>query len=149
MNKASPTDLKIAGIKANLPGYQVAWLVNNNFDMQLTMNEDWVVGDDTPNRSEHQHFFQAFEDVELKWYLVQNRGSAGVIYQSKPLFDYFLICAGEDIYGYFERAVKAIDNEKKIDGIFPLQFSMIKVQENFFANMNVKSNKRYLELLHV
>ena len=149
MNKATPTDLKIAGIKANLPGYQVAWLVNQNFDMQLTMNEDWVVGDDTPSRSEHQHFFQAFEDVELKWYLVQNRGSAGVIYQSKPLFDYFLICSGEDIYSYFERAVKAIDNEKKIDGIFPLQFSMIKMQENFFVNMNVKSNKKYLELLHV
>lgn len=149
MNKTSPTDLKIAGLKANLPGYEVAWLINKNFDMQLTMNEDWVVGEEINQKSDHLHFFQAFEDVELKWYLVQNRGSAGVIYQSKPLFDYFLICAGDDIYGYFERAVKAIDNEKKIDGIFPLQFKMIKTQTNFFANMDVKNNKRYLEFSHV
>lgn len=149
MNRHSPTDLKLAGIKANLPGYQVAWLINHNFDMQLTMNENWMVGEDTAPQSEHLHFFQEFEDVELKWYLVQNRGSSTVIYQSKPLFDYFLICLGDDIYGYFERAVNAIKNENKIDGIFPLQFSMIKNQENFLTNMNVKNNKKYLESPHV
>lgn len=117
--------------------------------MQLTMNEDWIIGEEIAQKSEHLHFFQEFEDVELKWYLVQNRGSAAVIYQSKPLFDYFLICSGDDIYGYFERAVQAIANENKIDGIFPLQFSMIKTPENFLNNMNVKNNKKYIESLHV
>ncbi|MDI1233864.1 MAG: hypothetical protein PSX81_06260 [bacterium] len=149
MNRHSPTDLKIAGIKANLYGYQVAWLVNQSFDMQLTMNEDWIIGEDSTEKSEHLHFFQEFEDVELKWYLVQNRGSAGVLYQSKPLFDYFLICFGEDIYGYFERAVSAIIDAGKIDGIFPLSFSLIKTQENFLTNMNVKNNKKYIESPHV
>ncbi len=149
MNKHSSLDLKLAGIKANIPGYQVAWQINKSFDMQLTMNEDWVIDTETTQPSEHLHFFQEFEDVELKWYLVQNRGSAGVLYNSKPLFDYFLLCAGDDIYGYFERAVEAIQKAKKIDGIFPLQFSMIKSHENFLMNMNVKNNKKYLESLHV
>ncbi len=149
MKNQTTIDLKIAGIKANIPTYQVAWLINKYFDMQFTMNLDWTIGVDEADKSEHLHFFQEFEDVELKWYLVQNKGSKDVLFNSKPLFDYFLICSGDDIFGYFERAIKEIKKIKKIDGVFPLSFSMLKSPGNFLVNMDIKNNKKYLESIHV
>jgi hypothetical protein len=148
VNKQIPIDLKIAGIKANIPTYQVAWQVNKCFDMQLAMNIDWTIGGEG-NKSSHLHYFQEFEDVELKWYLVQNKGSHDVLFNSKPLFDYFLLCSGDDIYGYFERAVKAMQENNRIDGVFPIRFSLVKQKDNFLGNIDVKSNKKYLESIHV
>ncbi|MES2618070.1 MAG: hypothetical protein V4613_09325 [Bacteroidota bacterium] len=140
-------DLKIAGIKANLQAYQVAWQVNALFDMQLGMNIDWQIEVKDKGISDHLHFFQAFEDVELNWHLVQNRGTAGSLFNSKPPFDYFLICTGDDMYGYFERAMEAIKTSNRIDGIYQFQFSMIKASQHFYNNL--QKSKQFSEFLHV
>lgn len=140
-------DIKIAGIKANLQAYQVAWRVNRQFDMQMGMNIDWTIEMKDKSVSSHLHFFQAFEDVELNWHLVQNKGTAGLLFNSKPPFDYFLVCTGDDIYGYFERAVEAVKNSDRIDGIFAFSFSMIKTPRHFYDNL--QNIKQYTDFLHV
>ncbi len=147
MNKGDTIDIKIAGIKSVWPTYQVAWQINRDFDMQLAMNIDWKVSMENNMESEHHHYFQNFEDVELNWYLVQNKGTSSALFQSKPLFDYFLICEGNDIYGYFERAFEAIKLNGRLDGIFTFHFAMIKKQANFFDN--IKNTKQFIESQHV
>ena len=147
MSKNSTIDLKIAGIKSGSQTYQVAWQINHSFDMQMAMNLDWKVSMENKAESEHMHFFQTFEDVELNWHLVQNKGTLTPLFNSKPLFDYFFICEGDDIYGYFERAIEAIKNNDRIDGIYPFHFSLVKKQNQFLSNL--KNTKQYIESLHV
>lgn len=147
MDRDSTVDLKIAGIKSGLQTYQVAWQINHDFDMHLSMNLDWEMTTENNVKSEHLHYFQTFEDVELNWFLVQNKGTASVIFNSKPLFDYLLICEGDDIYGYFERAVEAVMKNDRIDGIFPLNFSIIKKRNNVLQN--IKNTRQFIESLHV
>lgn len=147
MSKNNTIDLKIAGIKAGLQTYQVAWQINRDFDMQLGMNLDWLVESAQGKVSEHLHYYQPFEDVELNWHLVQNKGTADVLFNSRPLFDYLLVCEGNDIYNYFERAIEAVKKNDRIDGIFPFQFSMVKRQDNFLNNL--KNTKQFIESLHV
>jgi hypothetical protein len=147
LKKSNTVDVKIAGIKSGLSTYQVAWHINKQFDMQMAMNDDWKVEAENKVTSDHHHFFQYFEDVELNWYLVQNKGTASVLFQSQPLFDYFLICEGEDIFGYFERAVEAVKSDSKLDGIYPIPFSMVKKQGYFLDN--IKKTRQFIESQHV
>ncbi len=147
MSKNNTIDLKVAGIKTGLQTYQVAWQINKDFDMQFAMNLDWLVESEDKTLSEHLHYFQPFEDVELNWHLVQNKGTSAVLFNSRPLFDYILVCEGNDIYNYFERAVEAVKQNSRIDGIFPFQFNMVKKQDHFINNL--KNTKQFIESLHV
>lgn len=98
--------------------------------------------------SKHQHYFCRFEDVELNWHLIQNKGDMSYFFQTKPLFDYLLICNGEDIYNYFERAMQSIKSSPKIDFIHPFDFQLVKSKEAFFNNF-LKTKSFIEEYLHV
>lgn len=128
---------KIAGIKANLPMFNLAWQINDSFSMNLACSLDWekeILESATP-KSLHQHYFDHFEDVELNWHLLKNKGSESWFFQTKPLFDYLLICNGDDIYDYFGRAVQAIRLNQKIEFIHPFEFKQIKSKDIFFNNI--------------
>ncbi len=129
------TDIQIAGIKANYPAYSVAWQINQAFDMQFHMSLDWEIENKVGEVNKHIHFFEQFEDVELNWHLIQNRSEKSFIFNSKPLFDYFLICHGEDIYKYFERAVASVENTSIISHIFSFPFSIVKPQNSIYNNL--------------
>ncbi|MCC6818928.1 MAG: hypothetical protein IT245_08560 [Bacteroidia bacterium] len=141
---------KIAGIKANLPMYHLAWQINRSFNMDLVCSLDWEKEINLPLKttSFHQHYFDTFEDVELNWHLLRNKGNETWFFQSKPLFDFMLICNGDDIYGYFEKAVAALKQNSKIEFVHPFDFSLIKSKDAFFKN--ILKTKLYIEdLSHV
>lgn len=129
------TDIQIAGIKSNFPAYSVAWQINETFDMQLCMSLNWEILFNKTEKSSHLHFYQQFEDVELNWHLVQNKGDKTFIFKSNPTFDYFIICHGEDIYGYFNRLISALSNAPLISNIFAFPFSKVKPQDPIYNNL--------------
>lgn len=129
-----------------MPCYRLAWHINASFSMNFALNLDWQKGSEGA-LSRHQHYFCSFEDVELNWHLINNRGSETFFFQSKPMFDYLLICNGDDIYGYFERAVQSIGQNKAIDHIFPFDFSLVKSKNSFYQN--ILETKHFIEDLHV
>ena len=49
--------------------------------------------------------------------------------------DYFIICHGEDIYGYFKRLIDALENSNLISNIFAFPFSKVKPQDPIFNNL--------------
>jgi len=97
---------KVAGIKSALPEHQVAWQINKSFDINMGLNLEWVRPLPEKKTSLHRHYYCYFEDVELHWHLIKNKGDQAYFFQSNPLFDYLLICQGEDLYNYFDRTVK-------------------------------------------
>lgn len=141
---------KIAGIKANLPMFTLAWQINKSFGMNLVGSLDWEkeVNAAIPGISFHQHYFDQFEDVELNWHLVRNKGSESWFFQSKPMFDCLFICNGEDIYNYFERAVNAMKLNSKIEFVHPFDFSLVKSKDAFFNNI-LKTKLFIDDLSHV
>lgn len=138
---------KIAGIKANLPAYKVAWHINQCYGMNFALNLDWQKEVREKHISSHQHYFYQFEDVELNWHLVNNKGSSAFFFQSRPMFDYLLVCDGDDIYQYFEKAVETIKQNKYIDHIFPFDFELLKSKASYYNN--IIRNKYFIEDLHV
>jgi hypothetical protein len=142
------TPPKIAGIKANVPFYKLAWLINQSFNIKLAFNLDWTKSNNETEISKHQHYFCRFDDVELNWHLIQNKGDMSYFFQTKPMFDYLLICNGEDIYNYFERAMQSIKTNSKIDFIHPFDFQLVKSKEAFFNNF-LKTKLFIEEYLHV
>ncbi|HEY1047034.1 MAG TPA: hypothetical protein VGF79_11385 [Bacteroidia bacterium] len=142
------TPPKIAGIKAGAPFYHLAWQINKSFSIELALNLDWTKQVDEITTSLHKHYFYRFEDVELNWHLVQNKGSDSYFFQTKPLFDYLLVCNGDDIYGYFERAIEAIKSNRKIEFIHPFDFNLVKSKEAFFNNI-LKTKSFIEDNLHV
>lgn len=139
---------KIAGIRANIPFYQLAWQINKSYAMNLALNLPWEkpINEEKDCFSFHQHYFDVFEDVELNWHLIQNKGSESWFLQSKPMFDYLLICNGDDIYAYFEKAVEAIKQNNKIEFIHAFNFDLVKSKDAFFHN--IIQSKLYLEDLN-
>lgn len=138
---------KIAGIKSVLPTYLLAWQINKSFGIEMSLNLDWNKVASNGKTSLHHHYYCYFEDVELNWHLVDNKGSEAWFFQSKPMFDYLLVCNGEDIYGYFERAVDAIKTNSKIEHIYPFDFEILPKKEPFYNN--ILRTKYFLEDLHV
>lgn len=137
---------KIAGIKTALPAHSMAWLINQLYGVQFRLSLDWQK-QDKHILSHHHHFFCRFEDVELNWHLIQNKGNSMYFCQTKPLFDYLLICNGEDIYSYFERAVEAIKPDRQISIIFPFDFGLLKQKEAYYENF--LQTRYFIEDLHV
>ncbi len=137
---------RIAGIKSNMPAYKVAWHINNCYGMNFALNLDWQK-DVKDKPSFHQHYFYQFEDVELNWHLVNNKGTAAYFFQSRPMFDYLLVCDGDDIYQYFEKAVESIRMHKFIDHVFPFDFDLLKSKASYYRN--ILRNKQFIEDLHV
>ncbi len=138
---------KIAGIKANMPAYKVAWQINNCYGMNFALNLDWLKEVKDKPMSGHQHYFYQFEDVELNWHLINNKGSSAFFFQSRPMFDFLLVCDGDDIYNYFEKAVDSIRQNKFIDYIFPFDFELVKSKASYYQN--IIRNKYFIEDLHV
>lgn len=130
--------------------YALAWQINKSFSMNLTCSLDWDkrVSNSMPEASFHQHYYDFFEDVELNWHLLRNKGSESWFFQSKPMFDYLFICNGDDIYNYFERAVMAIRQNPKIEFVHSFDFNLIKSKDAFFNN--ILKTKLFIEdLSHV
>jgi len=141
---------KIAGIKTSIPFYQLAWQINNSYAMNLALNLHWekAINEQQDVFSYHQHYFDVFEDVELNWHLIQNKGSESWFLQSKPLFDYLLICNGDDIYGYFEKAIEAIKQNNKIEFVHAFNFNLVNSKAAFFHNF-LKTKSFTEDLYHV
>lgn len=129
------TPPKIAGIKAGIPFYQLAWQINKSFDIHLALSMDWSKPTDSGDTSYHKHYFYRFEDVELNWHLIQNKGTESWFFQTKPMFDHLLICNGDDIYDYFGRAVESIKGNRKIEFIHSFDFNLVKSKDSFFNNI--------------
>jgi hypothetical protein len=138
---------KIAGIKTHLPAYKVAWQINDCYGMNFALNIDWVKEVKEKDASCHQHYFYQFEDVELNWHLINNKGTSAFFFQSRPMFDFLLVCDGDDIYNYFEKAIDTIRQNKHIDHIFPFDFELIKSKSAYYQN--IIKNKFFIEDLHV
>ena len=141
---ASP---KIAGIKTVLPDYSLAWQINKCFGMNFALNLEWEKIGIENLISKHRHYYCLFEDVELNWHIIKNKGTNAYFFQSKPLFDYFLICNGDDIYGYFERAIEAIKSNNEIENIFEFNFQLIPKKAPFYNN--ILKNKSFIEDFNV
>lgn len=117
--------------------------------MNLALSMDWEKETSEKGTiSHHQHYFDRFEDVELNWHLIKNKGTEAWFFQSKPMFDYLLICNGDDIYNYFERAVKAIKENDKIEFLHPFEFNLVKSKDSFFNNI-LKSKLFTDDIQHV
>ena len=116
--------------------------------MNLALNLPWEkeLTENTEAYSLHQHYFDAFEDVELNWHLIQNKGSETNFLQSKPMFDFLLICNGDDIYNYFERALEALKTNPKIEFVHAFDFNMVKSKDVFFHN--ILNTKKFIEDLN-
>lgn len=138
---------KIAGIKSTLPDFSLAWQINSSFNSSLELNSDWIKGNKDTSKSFHRHYFCYFEDVELAWHLIQNKGSSGYFFQSKPMFDFLFICNGDDLYNYFERSIDSIKSNLKIDHVFPFDFNLLPNRENYFHN--ILRTKQFIEDIHV
>lgn len=138
---------QIAGIKTVLPDYSLAWQINQSYGINLCLSLEWEKPGIENLISKHRHYFCHFEDVELNWYLIKNKGTNTYFFQSKPLFDYFLICDGDDIYNYFERAIQAIKLNPQIENIFEFKFDLIPKKAAFYNN--ILKNKTFLEDFYV
>jgi hypothetical protein len=138
---------KIAGIKANLPAYKVAWQINHCYGMNFALNLDWQKEVKDKQMSLHQHYFYQFEDVELNWHLVNNKGSSAFFFQSRPMFDFLLVCDGDDIYQYFEKAIDSISRNRHIEHVYPFDFDLLKSKASYYHN--IIRNKYFIEDLHV
>jgi hypothetical protein len=138
---------KVAGLKSALPEHQVAWQINKSFDIQMGLNLEWVRPLPDEKTSLHRHYYCYFEDVELHWHLIKNKGDQAYFFQSNPLFDYLLICQGEDLYNYFERAVNSINEGSNIDYIYNIPFQKIPSKNLFFDNF--LNTKKFLEAYYV
>jgi hypothetical protein len=138
---------KIAGIKANMPAYKVAWHINDCYGMNFALNLDWEKDVKDKAMSVHQHYFYQFEDVELNWHLINNKGTTAFFFQSRPMFDYLLVCDGDDMYNYFEKAIQSIKDNRHIDHIFQFEFDLVKSKASYYQN--IIRNKYFIEDLHV
>jgi hypothetical protein len=127
--------------------HSLAWQINRSFNMNLCMSLDWVRKKDSSDASRHLHYFCRFEDVELNWHLIKNKGDRSYFFNSKPLFDYLLLCNGEDIYGYFERAVEAYKNSDQAGQIFSFGFELLKQKDDYFEN--ILQTRYFIEDLNV
>lgn len=137
---------KIAGLKSIQPPHTVAWEINRCFGMNFKLSKDWhkVYKDKSFS---FIHFFCRFEDVELNWHLIFNRGEQSWFFKSKPIFDYILVCNGDDIYGYFERALDAIRNSSKNIQAFKFSFQQVPDKDAYFSNFII--SKQFIEDFHV
>jgi hypothetical protein len=139
--------LQIAAIKSNLPAYTLAWQINHVFQMDLALSMDWQKITPSNEISHHLHYFCNFEDVELNWHLIANKGSYSYFLKTKPNFDYFFICSGEDLFSYFNRALEDLKKAPKVEHIFDFDLSIIKNPD--FIYQNIKKNKEFINDLHV
>jgi hypothetical protein len=115
--------------------------------MNFSLNLDWEKKGVENLMSKHRHYYYPFEDVELTWHLIKNKGTHAYFFQTKPLFDFFLICDGDDMYNYFERAIEAIKKNPDIENIFEFNFELIPKKDHFYNN--ILNNKSFIEDFYV
>jgi hypothetical protein len=142
-----PFDIHIAAIKSALPSYKLAWQINQAFFMDFEMSVEWEKTNQQGQMGYFTHFFYRFEDVELNWHLIDNRGANAYFLQTKPMFDFYLICVGEDIYDYFSKAIEAIQDSQKIENVFRFSPSHIKNIDVIYQN--ITKTKEFIKDLHV
>lgn len=137
---------KIAGVKSSMLPHVVAWEINRCFAMNFKLSSNWQK-EKHQNVSEFLHFFCRFDDVDLNWHLIMNRGERTWFFNSRPLFDYLLVCNGEDIYNYFERALKAIQLNSRQIQAFQFSFRQVSDKDAYFSNF--LKTKHFIEDFHV
>jgi len=136
MSKNNPyLQFEIAAIKTTLPIYSLAWQINQSFKMDFHLSHNWEKQSEQNKISLHNHCYGYFEDVELHWHLLENKGSNAYFLQTKPLFDYFFICNGDDIFKYFSMAVLEIKKNNAIENIFLIENKKIKNADSILNNL--------------
>lgn len=148
MSKNNPyLQFKIAGIKTTLPIFSLAWQINQSFKMDFHFSQNWEKQTEQINISSHHHCYGYFEDVELHWHLIENKGSKAFFLQTKPLFDYFFICNGDDIFNYFELAIEEIKKNNAIENVFVIDNKYIKNPAPVLNNL--LNTKEFNKDIHV
>lgn len=126
---------QIAAIKSSFPIYNLAWQINHAYKMDFNLSLNWTKESKNMPLSHHNHCFCEFQDVELNWHLIANRGSNSFFLSTKPMFDYFFICVGDDIYQYFPKAIDSIKKNQKIEHVFIIEDKLIKNKDFIYNNL--------------
>ncbi len=141
-------EIQAVALKSNYKGYSVAWQLNKSFEMNLKLNEDWTVTD-KEKESEHSHYYQYFDDVDLHWHLVQNKGTNSTLIKLTPSFDYILFCSGADPYQYFDRCINSIKTSKIINFSHLLIFDNLPNNEKNSILQNILRTPTFLKEYNV
>ena len=93
-------ELDIFAVHAQIPPHYMAWCLDDTFSSKFQRQDDtFSVFLSKITESKHvEYYFEGSESVCEMW-LVENKGSGGVLYSGKPTPDYWLLLRAADELG--------------------------------------------------
>ena len=117
-------DLAIIAIHAQIPPHLMAWCLDDTFSSKFQRQDDtFSVFLSKITESKHvEYYFEGSETVCEMW-LVENKGSGGLLYSGKPTPDYWLLLRAADELGGTDEWVSGLKTIPSIQMsyLFPIE----------------------------
>ena len=124
-------DFILIGISCHEKDYRLSWTINNKLGIDLSKEKDLEI-DVKKHKEPMAHSFFAFEEEDQfkQFYLINNRGTKGLLIPEQKQADYFLIIKGKVSPEEKTAYLKNVNDIPMILMAFDIIPSTLKSKEN-------------------
>lgn len=117
-------DLDIIAIHAQIPPHLMAWCLDDTFSSKFVRQpEPFNVFLSKNTESSHVEYYWQGNETACEMWLIENKGSSGLLFNGKPTPDFWLLMRNAEEMGGFDDWVQGLKGIKNIQMsyIFPFE----------------------------
>ena len=124
-------DFILFGISCHEKDYRLSWTINNKLGIDLSKEKDLEI-DVKKHKEPMAHSFFAFEEEDQfkQFYLINNRGTKGLLIPEQKQVDYFLMIKGKITSEEKNIYLKNVKEIPMVQMAFDILPSTLKSKEN-------------------
>jgi hypothetical protein len=116
----------LVGLSCSDNDYRVCWDLNNLLGLKLSRIDNLVVARLKGKNNEFGLYNYNDEGNSLRYYLIPNKGSNGLISESYKKIDFFIIICGTISAAKTEKIITSLKNSQIISAAFLLPAQIVK-----------------------
>ena len=102
-------DLEVIALHAQIPPHLMAWCLDDTFSSQFVRQDpSFSVFLSQKTESKHVEYYWEGSETACEIWIVENKGSGGMLYSGKPTPDFWLLMRGAEDMGGTEDWLKGI-----------------------------------------
>ncbi len=124
-------DFTLIGISCHEKDYRLSWTINNKLGIELSKEKDLEI-DVKKHKEPMTHSFFAFEEEDQfkQFYLINNRGTKGLLIPEQKQADYFLMIKGTISPDEKSNFIKLVKEIPMVQLAFDIVPDSLKSKEN-------------------
>lgn len=123
-------DFSVIGISSQLKDYRLCWFINHALELEFSRQDDLDLLLENGSTSYFSCYHHTFENLETEFYLVSNKGTAGLFIPENKETDFILMANQRLSHAEEKKLVQLLNRLPDVQAAYLIDAETLKSKEN-------------------